>query len=83
MSRSWSRIGWRWSEMRHTLCTHWPGRVMNLGFADVAALGKVLKAREPFRDPGDRLLLRRYERSRKEAVRAMTLATDGLQRAVR
>ncbi len=56
------------------------GQGMNLGFADVAALGKVLKARESFRDLGDRLLLRRYERSRKESVRAMTLATDGLQR---
>jgi 2-polyprenylphenol 6-hydroxylase len=56
------------------------GQGMNLGFADIQALGKVLRSRESFRDPGDRLLLRRYERSRKEAVRAMTLATDGLQR---
>ncbi len=56
------------------------GQGMNLGFADIQALGKVLRARESYRDPGDRLLLRRYERSRKEAVRAMTLATDGLHR---
>ncbi len=30
------------------------GQGMNLGFADVAALGKVLTDRESFRDLGDR-----------------------------
>ena len=56
------------------------GQGMNLGFGDVGCLVDTLKAREPFRDLGDMLLLRRYERARKEAVTAMRLATDGLQR---
>lgn len=56
------------------------GQGMNLGFGDVAALADILVAREPFRDVGDALLLRRYERSRREAVLRMTLACDGLQR---
>lgn len=56
------------------------GQGMNLGFGDVAELLAVLRAREPFRDLGDRLLLRRFERARREPVLAMRLATDGLQR---
>jgi ubiquinone biosynthesis UbiH/UbiF/VisC/COQ6 family hydroxylase len=56
------------------------GQGMNLGFGDVAQLLDTLAAREPFRDLGDALLLRRYERARKEAVAAMRLATDGLQK---
>lgn len=56
------------------------GQGMNLGLGDVQALLRVMHAREPFRDPGDRLLLRRYERSRAEAVASMRVATDGLQR---
>lgn len=56
------------------------GQGMNLGFGDVQALLDVVHAREPFRDIGDHLLLRRYERARAEAVTAMRLATDGLQR---
>ncbi len=56
------------------------GQGMNLGLGDVQTLLGVLHAREPFRDLGDRLLLRRYERARAEAVTAMRLATDGLQR---
>jgi 2-polyprenyl-6-methoxyphenol hydroxylase-like FAD-dependent oxidoreductase len=56
------------------------GQGMNLGFGDVQALVDAVGAREPFRDPGDRLLLRRYERARREAVATMRLTTDGLQR---
>lgn len=56
------------------------GQGMNLGFGDVEALARTLRAREPMRDPGDRLLLRRYERARAEPVAAMRRATDGLQR---
>ena len=56
------------------------GQGMNLGFGDVAALLDVVARREPFRDLGDALLLRRYERARREAVAAMRLTTDGLQR---
>jgi ubiquinone biosynthesis UbiH/UbiF/VisC/COQ6 family hydroxylase len=56
------------------------GQGMNLGFGDVAALSQVLRGREPGRDPGERLVLRRYERARAEPVAAMRGATDGLQR---
>lgn len=56
------------------------GQGMNLGFGDVDALVRTLRAREPMRDPGDRLLLRRYERVRAEPVAAMRRTTDGLQR---
>ena len=56
------------------------GQGMNLGFGDVEALVRTLRARESMRDPGDRLLLRRYERARAEPVWAMRRTTDGLQR---
>ncbi len=56
------------------------GQGMNLGFGDVAALADVLGGREPHRDAGDRMLLRRYERARREAVMAMRVTTDALQR---
>jgi 2-polyprenyl-6-methoxyphenol hydroxylase-like FAD-dependent oxidoreductase len=56
------------------------GQGLNLGFGDVATLLDVVAGREPFRDLGDRLLLRRYERARREPVLAMTWTTDALQR---
>lgn len=56
------------------------GQGMNLGLRDVASLVDVLARKEPFRDLGDTVLLRRYERSRREDIGALTLATDGLQR---
>lgn len=56
------------------------GQGMNLGFGDVAALAQVLRSRSPGRDPGEHMLLRRYERARAEPVAAMRRATDGLQR---
>ncbi|MCD6671336.1 MAG: FAD-dependent monooxygenase [Burkholderiaceae bacterium] len=56
------------------------GQGMNLGFGDVEALARTLRERETMRDPGDRLLLRRYERARAEPVAAMRRTTDGLQR---
>ncbi|MFC3110548.1 FAD-dependent monooxygenase [Undibacterium arcticum] len=56
------------------------GHGMNLGFADVAALLKVVAEREPQRDPGDARVLARYARARKEEVLLMQLATDGLAR---
>ena len=56
------------------------GQGMNLGFADVAALAQVLAGRESFRDIGDQLLLRRYERQRKEPVLAVSTAIDALQK---
>jgi 2-polyprenylphenol 6-hydroxylase len=56
------------------------GQGMNLGFGDVAALTSVLAGREHYRDLGDRMFLRRYERARKEAVVSMRWTTHGLQR---
>lgn len=56
------------------------GQGMNLGFGDLQCLLDVIHAREPFRDPGDPMLLRRYERARSEPVAMMRMATDGLQR---
>lgn len=56
------------------------GQGMNLGFGDVAELLRVFRSREAFRDPGDRLLLRRFERARREPVWLMKTTTDSLQR---
>ena len=56
------------------------GQGMNLGFGDVQVLIDVVRARERFRDLGDLLLLRRYERARREAVAAMRVTTDALQK---
>lgn len=54
------------------------GQGVNLGFADARVLAQVLAARGP-RDCGDAMLLRGYERARREEVLAMALVTDGLQ----
>jgi ubiquinone biosynthesis UbiH/UbiF/VisC/COQ6 family hydroxylase len=54
------------------------GQGVNLGFGDARALAEALIGREPFRDCGDPVLLRRYARSRAEAVAAMRTVTDGL-----
>lgn len=56
------------------------GQGVNLGFGDAQALAQALIGREPFRDCGDRTVLRRYERSRAEAILAMRSVTDGLAR---
>ena len=56
------------------------GQGLNLGLQDVERLIAVLAGRESFRDCGDRVLLRRYERARAEPVHAMRQATDGLAR---
>jgi 2-octaprenylphenol hydroxylase len=56
------------------------GQGMNLGFADVTALLRVLSEREPHRDCGDARVLGRYARERKEDVLLMQLTTDSLAR---
>jgi 2-octaprenylphenol hydroxylase len=56
------------------------GQGMNLGLRDVAALAETIAAKEAFRDLGDTVLLRRYERARREDIRALMVATDGLQK---
>jgi 2-octaprenylphenol hydroxylase len=56
------------------------GHGMNLGFADIADLLKVVAAREEQRSIGDARVLARYARARKEDVLLMQLATDGLAR---
>ena len=54
------------------------GQGVNLGFGDAASLARTLAQREPFRDCGDRAVLRRYERARAEAILAVRTVTDGL-----
>ena len=54
------------------------GQGLNLGLADVAALSRVIAAREPWRQLGDPKLLRRYGRERSAPTWAMTQVTDGL-----
>jgi 2-octaprenylphenol hydroxylase len=56
------------------------GQGVNLGFQDARELAAVLAARGQESDAGSRLLLRRYDRARREDVLAMTAATHGLQR---
>jgi 2-octaprenylphenol hydroxylase len=56
------------------------GQGMNLGFADVATLLKMVRERGRERDCGDARVLGRYARARKEDILLMHLATDGLQR---
>jgi ubiquinone biosynthesis UbiH/UbiF/VisC/COQ6 family hydroxylase len=56
------------------------GQGVNLGFGDARVLAETLASREPFRDCGDRVLARRFERSRAEAILAMRTVTDGLAR---
>jgi ubiquinone biosynthesis UbiH/UbiF/VisC/COQ6 family hydroxylase len=54
------------------------GQGANLGFQDARELARVLGAREPFRDPGELRLLRRFERARAEAILAMRATVHGL-----
>lgn len=56
------------------------GQGLNLGLGDVAALVRVLTAREPWRDLADPKLIERYARERALPVQAMAALTDGLLR---
>jgi len=55
------------------------GQGLNLGLADVAALARVLGAREAWRPLGDARLLRRYERARKAAFAVVGGSGNSLQ----
>lgn len=54
------------------------GQGLNVGLADVAELARVLHQREPWREPGDLRLLRRFERARQADVSAMGAVTEGI-----
>ncbi|SCY19652.1 2-octaprenyl-3-methyl-6-methoxy-1,4-benzoquinol hydroxylase [Nitrosospira sp. Nl5] len=56
------------------------GQGVNLGLRDARELAATIIARGLQSDCGDYLLLRRYERSRKEDILAMELVTNGLQK---
>ncbi|CAH2808314.1 MAG: 2-polyprenylphenol hydroxylase [uncultured Paraburkholderia sp.] len=56
------------------------GQGMNLGLRDVATLAETVAGKESFRGLGDMVLLRRYERARREDIRGLMIATDGLQK---
>jgi 2-polyprenylphenol 6-hydroxylase len=56
------------------------GQGLNLGMQDVRTLAQVINSREPFRDPGELRLLRRYERRRAEPILAMDTMVDSLFR---
>jgi ubiquinone biosynthesis UbiH/UbiF/VisC/COQ6 family hydroxylase len=56
------------------------GQGVNLGLRDARELAATMIARGLEPDCGDYMLLRRYERARKEDILAMELATDGLQK---
>lgn len=56
------------------------GQGVNLGLRDARELANTLALRGLEPDCGDYLLLRRYERARKEDILALELVTDGLQK---
>ena len=56
------------------------GQGVNLGFKDAQILAQVLLARGAQANCGDHLLLRRYERARREDILAMQEVTGGLQK---
>jgi 2-octaprenylphenol hydroxylase len=56
------------------------GQGANLGLQDARQLAATLGGREPWRDPGDLRLLRRYARARAGDALAMQATVHGLQR---
>ena len=55
------------------------GQGLNLGLQDAAALAQILREKSVAQSLGDIAVLRRFERSRKEAFVTMQAATSGLQ----
>jgi 2-octaprenylphenol hydroxylase len=56
------------------------GHGVNLGFGDAAKLAETLCGARTGADPGERGLLRRFERARAEDIMLMRATTDGLQK---
>lgn len=56
------------------------GQGMNLGLRDACELARTIAGRGSQSDCGDYMLLRRYERTRREDILAMELTTDSLQK---
>lgn len=56
------------------------GQGLNLGLRDISVLNKTLIDREDFRSINDRILLRRYERSRQGDIQALLSTTHRLQK---
>ncbi len=54
------------------------GQGVNLGFRDVIALEEVLAGTHAMQDIGEKVFLRKYERSRKADIAAMKVLTTGL-----
>ena len=62
--------------MPRTPSTRWPARASTSVFGDAQALAALLASHTG--DAGDLLLLRRYQRMRREAVNTMQLTCDSL-----
>jgi ubiquinone biosynthesis UbiH/UbiF/VisC/COQ6 family hydroxylase len=56
------------------------GQGVNLGFGDAAELTRQLQSRSRFSSVGDLMVLRRYERARREPARVVGEVTDRLKR---
>ncbi len=55
------------------------GQGVNLGFSDARTLYEILRERSKFSAIGDPLVLRKYERARREATLALSQVTDKLR----